>query len=200
MYQNKITLMPQDILEKEFKIDTRGYRLKEVDQFLDIIIGDYEQFFNIINGLEKEKADLLTEVMSLKQELRNSKLNMEVSRGETPEMTNVDIIKRVSQLEKVVYGLKNSIDKELALNTLYNMYLNKLLSLLDKSNYEDVYRLCIIIINNYCNNVRYLQEAIRQEKLKIKNINYDSNIRYNSKEFNIFIKEKYETIKNKKSK
>ena len=94
----------------------------------------------------------------------------------------------------------NSIDKELALNTLYNMYLNKLLSLLDKSNYEDVYRLCIIIINNYCNNVRYLQEAIRQEKLKIKNINYDSNIRYNSKEFNIFIKEKYETIKNKKSK
>ena len=102
--------MPQDILEKEFKIDTRGYRLKEVDQFLDIIIGDYEQFFNIINGLEKEKADLLTEVMSLKQELRNSKLNMEVSRGETPEMTNVDIIKRVSQLEKVVYGLKNSID------------------------------------------------------------------------------------------
>ena len=43
MYQNKISLMPQDILEKDFKIDTRGYRLKEVDQFLDIIIGDYEQ-------------------------------------------------------------------------------------------------------------------------------------------------------------
>ena len=51
--------MPQDILEKEFKIDTRGYRLKEVDQFLDDIIGDYEQFLNIINNLEKEKADLL---------------------------------------------------------------------------------------------------------------------------------------------
>ena len=47
MYQKKINLMPQDILEKEFKIDTRGYRLKEVDQFLDLIIGDYEQFFKI---------------------------------------------------------------------------------------------------------------------------------------------------------
>ena len=55
--------MPQDILEKEFKIDTRGYRLKEVDQFLDIIIGDYEQFLNIINNLEKEKADLLGEII-----------------------------------------------------------------------------------------------------------------------------------------
>ena len=57
MYQNKISLMPQDILEKDFKIDTRGYRLKEVDQFLDIIIGDYEQFLEIISNLEKEKAD-----------------------------------------------------------------------------------------------------------------------------------------------
>lgn len=114
MYQNKITLMPQDILEKDFKIDTRGYRLKEVDQFLDIIIGDYEQFFNIINGLEKEKADLLAEIMSLKQELRNSKLSMEVSRTnvEVPEMTNVDIIRRVSQLEKMVYGIKNSKELE----------------------------------------------------------------------------------------
>ena len=41
MYQNKINLTPQDILDKEFKIDTRGYRLKEVDQFLDIVISDY---------------------------------------------------------------------------------------------------------------------------------------------------------------
>ena len=97
--------MPQDILEKEFKIDTRGYRLKEVDQFLDIIIGDYEQFFNIINDLEKEKADLLAEIMTLKQELRNSKLSIEVARNsEVPEVTNVDIMRRLAQLEKMVYS------------------------------------------------------------------------------------------------
>ena len=108
MYQNKINLTPQDILEKEFKIDTRGYRLKEVDQFLDVIISDYEQFLNILNTLEKEKADLLSEIMSLKQELRNSKLSMEVARTNTDsgEVTNVDIIKRLSQLEKMVYDIK----------------------------------------------------------------------------------------------
>ncbi len=106
MYQSKITLTPQDILEKEFKIDTRGYRLKEVDQFLDIIIGDYEQFLNIINNLEKEKADLLGEIMNLKQELRNLKMSMEVARNnvDVPEVTNVDILRRLSQLEKLVYG------------------------------------------------------------------------------------------------
>ena len=108
MYQKKITLMPQDILEKEFKIDTRGYRLKEVDQFLDIIIGDYEQFLNIIDNLEKEKAGLLKEIMNLKQELRNSQLSIEaVSNNKVNgEVTNVDIIRRLSQLEKMVYGSK----------------------------------------------------------------------------------------------
>ena len=110
MYQNKISLKPQDILEKEFKIDTWGYRLKEVDQFLDTIIGDYEQFLNIINSLEKEKAELMAEIMSLKQELRNSRLSVEVARNnvDNTEVTNVDIIKRLSQLEKMVYGSKDS--------------------------------------------------------------------------------------------
>ena len=111
MYQNKITLKPQDILEKEFKIDTRGYRLKEVDQFLDIIIGDYEQFYDIINNLEKEKADLMAEIVNLKQELRNSKLSMDVVRNnDNAEVSNVDVIRRLSQLEKLVYS--NMREKE----------------------------------------------------------------------------------------
>ncbi len=114
MYQNKISLMPQDILKKEFKIDTRGYRLKEVDQFLDVIIDDYEQFLNMIDALEKEKADLLAEIMSLKQELRNTKLSMEVVKNnvDNSEVTNVDIMRRLSQLEKMVYGLKAKSDEE----------------------------------------------------------------------------------------
>ncbi len=111
MYQNRITLKPQDILEKEFKIDTRGYRLKEVDQFLDVIIGDYEQFYDIISNLEKEKTDLMAEIVNLKQELRNSKLSMEVVRNnESAEVSNVDVIRRLSQLEKLVYA--NMKEKE----------------------------------------------------------------------------------------
>ena len=106
MYQNKIELSPQDILEKEFKIDTRGYRLKEVDQFLDIIINDYEKFYSIINDLEKEKSDLLGEIMNLKQELRNLKTNAEIVKNgrDVSEVTNVDLLRRLSQLEKMVYG------------------------------------------------------------------------------------------------
>ena len=53
---DRITLTMQDILEKEFKIDARGYRPQEVDKFLDIIIKDYNEYNNIIRNLEKEKV------------------------------------------------------------------------------------------------------------------------------------------------
>ena len=42
MYQEGVLLTVKDILDKEFKIDTRGYRPQEVDKFLDLIIKYYE--------------------------------------------------------------------------------------------------------------------------------------------------------------
>ena len=44
MYNDKITLTPQEILDKEFKIDARGYRPQEVDKALDIVISDYKAY------------------------------------------------------------------------------------------------------------------------------------------------------------
>lgn len=108
MYQEQFNLTPKDILEKEFKIDTRGYRLKEVDQYLDLIIGDYEEFFKILKQYEKEKEDLQEEIIRLKQEIRNLKTSIEIAKANDTEdskgVSNVDVIKRLSQLEKIVYG------------------------------------------------------------------------------------------------
>ena len=101
MYQEQFNLSSKDILEKEFKIDTRGYRLKEVDQFLDLIISDYEQFFKILKDKDKEKEELLDEIMSLKQENRNLKTSLEIAKTNEEEdsgnkgASNVDIMKRV---------------------------------------------------------------------------------------------------------
>lgn len=106
MYQNKLNLTPTDILEKEFKIDTRGYRLKEVDSFLDLIISDYNTFIEVIKDQEKEKNDLTEEVLRLKQELRDANVNIEIAKASTPSTgtTNVDILKRLSNLEKIIFG------------------------------------------------------------------------------------------------
>ena len=111
MHQDKISLTMQDILEKEFKVDTRGYRMQEVDEFLDVIISDYDQFYKIIESLEKEKTELLKEIMSLKQELRNASVDVELaknSKSDTMEITNLDILRRLSNLEKAVFGKDNN--------------------------------------------------------------------------------------------
>jgi len=109
--QGKISLTPQEILKKDFKIDMRGYSLKEVDSFLDEIIGDYEQFNEIVRNYEQEKEDLLKEIMELKQELRNVKMSIDVAKNGEKEVTNLDVLRRISNLEKIVYGKEKEEDE-----------------------------------------------------------------------------------------
>ena len=104
MYKDKITLTMQDILEKEFKIDARGYRLQEVDKFLDIIIKDYNEYNNIIRALDKDRKTLIEENQALKNEVRNLKSSIEAARIGEKEITNVDLLRRISQLEKIILG------------------------------------------------------------------------------------------------
>lgn len=101
---DRITLTMQDILEKEFKIDARGYRPQEVDKFLDIIIKDYNEYNNIIRNLEKEKRALTIENQNLKNEARNLRSSIEAARIGEKEITNVDLLRRISQLEKIILG------------------------------------------------------------------------------------------------
>ena len=53
LYNDRLYLTPQEILEKEFKVDARGYRPQEVDKFLDMVIRDYTEYSNIVRKLEK---------------------------------------------------------------------------------------------------------------------------------------------------
>ena len=102
--RDKITLTMQDILEKEFKIVARGYRLQEVDKFLDIIIKDYNEYNNIIKNLEKEKKVLLEENKVLRNHVRNLKSSIDAAKIGEKEITNVDLLRRISQLEKIILG------------------------------------------------------------------------------------------------
>lgn len=108
MYQERILLTVQDILDKEFKIDTRGYRPQEVDKFLDVIIRDYEEMSSVIKELEAEKKALVDDNIRLKQEVRNLSTKIDVIKnsesGESSGTNNVDILRRLSNLEKIIYG------------------------------------------------------------------------------------------------
>lgn len=106
MYSDKIYLTPQEILDKEFKIDARGYRPQEVDKYLDMVIRDYTEFINVIKGQEKTIRDLNDDNAKLKAEIRKLREQLvasESSSGQT-SASNVDLLRRISQLEKVVFG------------------------------------------------------------------------------------------------
>ena len=105
---DRITLSSREILEKEFKIDARGYRLQEVDKFLDIVIHDYNEYNSIIKELAIKNRELHDENENLKSEVRNLKSDLEALKYTEKEVTNVDLIRRVSQLEKIILGNTNN--------------------------------------------------------------------------------------------
>ncbi|MDE5539970.1 MAG: cell division regulator GpsB [Bacilli bacterium] len=107
MYSDKIYLTPQEILDKEFKIDARGYRPQEVDKYLDMVIRDYTEFINIIKANEKEIRNLTEDNAKLKAEIRKLREQLvasESSNNGSGNINNVDLLRRISQLEKVVFG------------------------------------------------------------------------------------------------
>ena len=103
MYDEKRFLTAKEILYKDFKIDARGYRPQEVDQFLDLIIKDYVDFETTTKRLVTEIKALEADNAKLKAEVRNMKSALEIANS-NKGVTNVDLLKRISDLEKVVYG------------------------------------------------------------------------------------------------
>ena len=108
MYQERFMLTGQDILDKEFKIDTRGYRPQEVDKFLDIVIRDYDEFNSCIKELDENNKTLMEENMRLKQQIRNLTMKLETLENNSNNGTNTaDVLRRLSNLEKIIYGKNN---------------------------------------------------------------------------------------------
>ncbi len=105
-----LKLTAKDIYEKDFeKTMTRGYRREEVDAFLDDIIADYQK----MSDLNSEVVKLSEENHKLKKELEELRLRVATSRPQENKSfssnsgnNNVDILKRLSNLEKAVFGQK----------------------------------------------------------------------------------------------
>jgi DivIVA domain-containing protein len=92
-----IELTAKDILEKDFKTSIRGYNQDEVDQYLDLVIKDYETLHQEISRLEQEN-------LRLKKEIEQG--NKVETTTQQVGTTNYDILKRLSNLEQHVFGSK----------------------------------------------------------------------------------------------
>ena len=73
-----------------------GYKPEDVDKYLDYIIKDYETFHQEIEELQQEN-------MRLRKQLEEASKRPAT---QTAGTTNFDILKRLSNLEKHVFGSK----------------------------------------------------------------------------------------------
>ena len=107
--EKKVMLSPKKIIAKEFKVDFKGYNADDVDHFLDMVVNDYEAFAAMLNA-SYDKVDQLEARLS-EQKIKIAKLEREkalqddnIHAMEENLSTNVDILKRLSLLEKVVFN------------------------------------------------------------------------------------------------
>ncbi|NLC64942.1 MAG: DivIVA domain-containing protein [Erysipelothrix sp.] len=91
------------ILEKEFHIDYQGYNALEVDSFLDEVMQDYEMFETLI---KKQKELLDRYENALAEQKRKQHVTQGLERAQSgiePQPSYVDLLRRISKLEEVVY-------------------------------------------------------------------------------------------------
>ncbi|MGX7025540.1 cell division regulator GpsB [Vagococcus hydrophili] len=101
----KLVYSARDILQKEFKTKVRGYDPIEVDEFLDNVIKDYEAYNQELLALKEENHRLVNKVDQLTQN-QATLSRMKQDAPKTTAVTNFDILKRLSNLEKHVFGSK----------------------------------------------------------------------------------------------
>ncbi len=95
---NQVHLTSKDILDKDFKTAMRGYNQEEVDEFLDLIIQDYDLFKQEINRLQQENEQL--------RKTSTEKPKARSVQTAPNHQVNYDVLKRLSNLEKAVFGKK----------------------------------------------------------------------------------------------
>lgn len=104
-------LSQKEIVEKDFKTKLRGYNPQEVDEFLDLVIQDYKSFQDEIEELQEQVENL---VVDLDESSKQSDLRAQNQNTNQSSVTNFDILKRLSNLERHVFGskLEESEDEE----------------------------------------------------------------------------------------
>ena len=100
----KINLTPKKIYEQEFKTSIRGYDKTEVDEFLDDVIKDYTVYIALVKELQEENAKLKAKATSAPASRPSATSEPSHATANIASASNYDILKRISRLEKEVFG------------------------------------------------------------------------------------------------
>ena len=100
--EKRFKLSVEDVLEKQFNIDFKGYSSGEVDEFLDLVIADYQQYNKMIEELGDHLHEYERQINTLKAKVVELEGKQGLSTTEN-NGNNLDILKRLSRLENEVF-------------------------------------------------------------------------------------------------
>ncbi|MDR3240553.1 MAG: cell division regulator GpsB [Lactobacillaceae bacterium] len=110
----------EDIFNKDFKKTAiQGYNPKDVDSYLDELMADYQAFENNIKELEATIEKQKIEIAELTKRANAASTSSASKSVVAPTAnTNMDILKRLSNLERRVFGTptENSVAQSGATN------------------------------------------------------------------------------------
>lgn len=100
----RFKLRVEDVLNKQFNIDFKGYSSREVDEFLDLVISDYQEYDKIIHDLGNHLQEYERQITSMRAKLveLEGKQDLECEKKELIG-DNIDILKRLTRLENEVF-------------------------------------------------------------------------------------------------
>lgn len=110
----KNKFLPEDIQTKTFSLEIKGYKIEEVNTFLDQIQEDYFFFLEEIENLTQLNQELKINNEQLNRnqanlEEQNAWLDQQRIQITKNELSNSDVMARISQIEKNVNKILQSI-------------------------------------------------------------------------------------------
>ncbi len=103
--EKRFELSVDDILNKEFYVDIKGYNAHEVDKFLDMIIADYQKYDEALEVLTKNVKHYEEENANLRNQINELQTQVESeTQIQSQEISGVDILKRLSRIEAAVFN------------------------------------------------------------------------------------------------
>ena len=102
--EKRFNLTVQNVLDKQFNVDFKGYSSVEVDEFLDLVIADYQEYDEMIQELGDRLQEYEKQINTLKAKIIELEGKQELASESTVlSGSNVDILKRLTRLENAVF-------------------------------------------------------------------------------------------------
>lgn len=115
--EKKLTLSSDEILNKEFSLQYKGYVPQEVDSFLDEVLKNYKIIEDIREYYETQNKALqkTNSILRNKVDELETKLEMEKNKNNSYEKvdnnSNLDLIKKIAKLESELFQTKQELEE-----------------------------------------------------------------------------------------